>query len=263
MQEIGTLKGEAALMRVERIEPLSQEHVADLFRSERAAEYAAAVRACRDIEAQFGRGARSTGIERRLKAKLAAVRRELDRIERIDYLRAPAGEEARRSYEKTTAKLHRPRRGNQGAVRTGTFRMPPAGSLWVTRPRPHIDRIGSAWLITRFHDPRARFVFSAEPGALANATPFDVLGAEFGHHGEDCTFETLLKRLGRKERRLRTIAEIVHEADLADGKYVRPEVAGLDLMLKGVAALHADDRDLLTEGMRVFDALYSALPGRR
>ena len=95
--------------------------------------------------------------------------------------------------------------------------LPPPGSTWVTRPRPHIDRIASAWLIRRFYDADATFAFADAADAARKGIPFDVLGAEFGHHGEDCTFETLVKRFGVKDRRARVIAEIVHEADLHDG----------------------------------------------
>ena len=87
----------------------------------------------------------------------------------------------------------------------------------MTRPRPHIDRIASAWLIKRFVDSSARFAFADAADAPKKGIPFDILGAEFGHQGEDCTFETLLKRFGLRDRRLQTIAEIVHEADLHDG----------------------------------------------
>src|SRR5262249_58398977 len=111
----------------------------------------------------------------------------------------------------------RPRRTG-GRHRTS---LPPRGSTWVTRPRPHIDRIGSAWLIKRFCDPEAKFVFADAADAARKGIPFDVLGADFGHHGEDCTFETVVKRFGIKDRRVRAIAEIVHEADLHDGKFTR------------------------------------------
>jgi len=129
----------------------------------------------------------------------------------------------------------------------------------VTRPRPHIDRIASAWLVKRFIDPHARFAFADPTDAAKKGIPFDILGAEFGHHGEDCTFETLLKRFGLKDRRLRIIAEIVHEADLRDGKFSRHEASGVDLAIRGMAATLHDDDELLERGMAVFDGLYEAL----
>src|SRR2546425_5965349 len=89
--------------------------------------------------------------------------------------------------------------------------------------------------------------------------PFDVLGADFGHHGEDCTFETLVKRFGIKDRRVRVIAEVVHEADLHDGKFSRSEAMGVDLAIRGLAASTSDDHELLERGMAIFDGLYAVL----
>ena len=86
-----------------------------------------------------------------------------------------------------------------------------------------------------------------------------MLGAEFGHHGEDCTFETLVKRFGIKDRRVRRIAEIVHEADLHDGKFTRHEAAGVDLAINGLAEAMPDDDELLDRGMALFDGLYRVL----
>ena len=102
----------------------------------------------------------------------------------------------------------------------------------MTRPRPHIDRIASAWLIRRFCDADATFAFADAADAARKGIPFDVLGAEFGHHGEDCTFETLVKRFGVKDRRARVIAEIVHEADLHDGSHSQ-RVDGDRLAIEG------------------------------
>ena len=129
----------------------------------------------------------------------------------------------------------------------------------MTRPRPHIDRIASAWLIKRFCDPGATFVFADAADAQRKGIPFDVLGAEFGHHGEDCTFETLVKRFGIKDRRVRVIAEIVHEADLADGKFTRHEATGVDLAIQALAETTEDDHDLLERGMALFNGLFAVL----
>jgi hypothetical protein len=133
----------------------------------------------------------------------------------------------------------------------------------VTRPRPHIDRIASAWLIKRFCDPDAKFGFADAADAARKGIPFDVLGADFGHHGEDCTFETLVKRFGLKDRRVKLIAEIVHEADLHDGKFTRNESTGVDLAIRALAEATPDDHDLLERGMAIFDGLHAVLKQKR
>ena len=137
--------------------------------------------------------------------------------------------------------------------------LPPRGSAWVTRPRPHIDRIASAWLIKRFYDPEAKFGFADAADASRKGIPFDVLGAEFGHHGDDCTFETLVKRFAIKDRRVKVIAEIVHEADLHDGKFTRNEAAGIDLAINGLVEAIPDDDELLARGTALFEGLYAVL----
>ena len=116
-----------------------------------------------------------------------------------------------------------------------------------------------AWLIKRFCDPDAAFAFADAADAARKGIPFDVLGADLGHHGEDCTFETLVKRFAIKDRRVTVIAEIVHEADLHDGKFTRNEAAGLHLAINGLVEATADDDGLLARGMEMFEGLYAVL----
>ena len=131
------------------------------------------------------------------------------------------------------------------------------GRRWVTRPRPHIDRIASAWLIRRFIDPEAQFVF-APPGQFpADAIPFDAPGVELSHQGEDCTFETLVKRARLRDRRLARLAEVVHEADLRDGKYPHEEARGIDVAIRALLAASPDDHQVLAQGMALCEGLYA------
>ena len=261
VQEIQSFGGEATLLRVDGIETLSDDQVIALFHGARASEYTAVARECREILARLDRlGAAPRGIER-LRGKLDGLKRELDRVQAIDYFDAPIGARTRALWETTAKRLRkaeaRPAPSPAAGRRQKT--LPPPGSTWVTRPRPHIDRIASAWLIRRFLDPQATFAFADRADAAKKGIPFDVLGAEFGHHGEDCTFETLIKRFGVKDRRLLALAEIVHEADLGDGKFARAEALGLDLAVSGMVAAIHDDDELLDRGMTMFDGLYAKL----
>jgi hypothetical protein len=133
---------------------------------------------------------------------------------------------------------------------------------WVTRPRPHVDRIASAWLIKRFIDPEATFMFAGPAEFPPNAIPFDTPGAELSHDGNDCTFETLLKRAGLRDRRLTHLAEIVHEADLRDGKFPRDEARGIDLAIRGFLAAYPDDNEVLAHGLALFEGLYAGASGK-
>ena len=130
----------------------------------------------------------------------------------------------------------------------------------MTRRNIHIDRLASAWLIKQFIDKRPRFYFVAEGEAVEGAIAFDMFGAEFTHHGDDCTFETLLKRFGLSDSNgLREIAEIVHDIDLKDDKFHRLEAAGLNAIINGLSATLRNDRKLLQHCSAIFDGLYSLL----
>lgn len=259
VQEVQTFRGEATLLRVDRVETMRDEELKALFHKERAAEYQVVVRGCQDVLHHLGRHRRAQGTALQpLKARLEGLRRELDRIRGIDYLDSAAGRRATSVWQTASRRVRTAEKRPKARAGRGRA-LPPPGSTWVTRPRPHIDRIASAWLIKRFVDSQARFAFADESDAAGKGVPFDVLGAEYGHHGEDCTFETLLKRSRLKDRRLRAIAEIVHEADLHDAKFARPEAAGVDLAVHGLATAIHDDAELLERGMVLFDGLYEVL----
>ena len=260
VQEIQSFRGEATLLHVERIGNMTGDEVAAMFHKARAAEYQAVAQGCRAILSQIDRHRATTSAAlAQLRGKLDGIKRELDRIQAIDYLTAPAGQRARSLWETTAKRLRAVETHPRATGGRQRGALPPRGSTWVTRPRPHIDRIASAWLIRRFCDPDARFTFADAADAARKGVPFDVLGADFGHHGEDCTFETVIKRFGVKDRRVKLIAEIVHEADLHDGKFTRDESTGLDLAIAGLAASIADDDELLERGMAIFDGLYTVL----
>jgi hypothetical protein len=128
---------------------------------------------------------------------------------------------------------------------------------WVTRAEVHIDRAGSAWLIRRFIDAEATFAFVTDSAEIpADAIPFDMRGVDFSHHGDDCTFETLLRRHDLLDPVLWRIAAIVHEADLEDDRYDAPEAPGLDVVLRGLS-MTLDDDQVIAHGAAIFDGLYA------
>ena len=248
-QEIQRDGGDATLFRAERIENMSEADVVRLFQDARTQDYANLADRYRKL---------LKGRRPRLADELARLAREMDRIGEIDFFEAPARREAERAREAVEQRAATARARPAGAA-------PPLdlaalrGRRWVTRPRPHVDRIASAWLIKRFIDPDAEFRFAPAEEMPADAIPFDVAGAEFGHQGDDCTFETLLRRSGLRDRKLAAIAEIVHEADLRDQKYLRDEARGIDLALRGLLAAIKDDHEALAYGMTLFDGLYTTI----
>ena len=127
---------------------------------------------------------------------------------------------------------------------------------WATRAGCHVDRAACAWLIKRFVDAEAGFVFVDDPDDVPDdATPFDMRGVELSHHEGDCSFETVLRHYGLDDPVLWDVARIVHEADLADDRFDAPEAPGLDVICRGLSMV-LDDDALLTATQPIFDALY-------
>lgn len=130
---------------------------------------------------------------------------------------------------------------------------------WATRQGIHIDRASSAWLIRRFIDPGAEFVFVGDRAEVpADATPFDMTGVDLSHHGTDCTFETLLRRHDLDDPALWRLAQIIHEADIDDGLFDAPEAPGFDVALRGLSMVATDD-EIVTLTKPLFDGTYEFL----
>src|SRR5262245_43225101 len=134
---------------------------------------------------------------------------------------------------------------------------------WVTRERVKVDRVACPWLIKKFVDPQAEFLFVPAEEVLAQAereaaTPFDVPGAELGHHEGRCSFEAIVARYQIHDPAIRLLAQIVHGADVAPDLYGRPEAPGLKAVAEGFRHLGLkDDHAILAKEFVVYDALYA------
>mgnify|MGYP003575166704 CR=1 FL=1 len=132
---------------------------------------------------------------------------------------------------------------------------------WVTWENIGVDRMACIWLIRRWIDPKAEFLF-VPLGAKSlpkNAEPFDIPGARFSHHRGHCTFHTILKKHNLKDPILARIANIVDEADIVQDVHVEPVAAGLDLLCRGLRRISEDDYEALERGALLYEALYSEL----
>ena len=249
-KEIRDASGEATLIRVAEIEGMSNEQIVETFNEARKAEYMEVKEACQ--RAMQGRGKRAED----LAGECARQARRFHEIKEIDYFRCPGADDAEMSLRRLE-KLVNPKSApaSQARLRSSDFR----GKTWLTRPRPGIDRCGSAWLIRKFIDAKAKFVFGNEPTAHPKALPFDMTDVEFSHHGDDCTFETLVKRFGIADKAVLKMAEMVHDADLEDEKFQRDECLGINAVLSGWARMRIRDADLLAKGMECFEGLYQGL----
>lgn len=258
-QEIEREGGEATLIRIQQIENISPENVQRLLHEPRDHDYRQLAARYRKVLQSLDKKPAVKGA--RLPEELAHLAREHQRIRDIDYFDAPSGAEVRRLEEVIAMRTRRQEpvhREERRPLDLAGLR----GRRWVTRPRPHIDRIASAWLIKRFIDPDAEFLFAPPAEFPKDAIPFDAPGVELSHQGEDCTFETLVKRARLRDRRLVRLAEIVHEADLRDGKYPHEEARGIDVAVRALLAASPDDRQVLAQGMTLFEGLYATTSRR-
>ncbi len=254
-QEIEEAGGEALVLQIDRLEGKAEERLIDTFRSARAEEYRKIVAEADEAGAQTGRAGLGREERTDLRDRLEKLRRRFAEVARIDFFHAPEGTDAAAALARLEAGL--------GRGETPAREVPSAelaryrGRRWVTRPRPHVDRLASAWLIRRFVDPAAeiRYGETPEPGEVS----FDMRDAEFGHQGNLCTFETLIAAFGLGgDPALVTLAEIVHEIDLRDGLSARPEIPGIDGLLRGWGSAGWPDADLESHGTALFEGLYLA-----
>ena len=250
-QEVQRDGGEATLIRVATIENMSAGDVVRLFHEPRDRDYRQLAARHRKLLHKLDRKT----IGARTQEEIARLAKDHQRIRDIDFFDAPAGAEVRRLEEAIAMRTRRPEHAApEPRPMLDLSRM--RGRRWVTRPRPHVDRLASAWLIKRFIDPEAVFVFAPPAAFPADAIPFDAPGVELSHRGEDCTFETLVKQARLRDRRLVHLAEVVHEADLRDGKYPHEEARGIDVAIRALLAASPDDHQVLAQGMAVFEGLY-------
>lgn len=271
-QEIEASGGEGTVFRAGSVEGATDDEIIASFRRERDTEYS---RLTAELDGITGaireqkRGGHLTpGRVGHYETELNKLHAELERVVSTDFFEARGRAAALSAYERCLKALRESQgrgAGAQGAKGSTDATLSLAdyqGRRWVTRRNLHIDRLASAWLIKRFIDRRPRFLFVSEGEGVEGAIPFDMFGADLTHHGEDCTFETMLKRFGLGgDPALREIAEIVHDIDLKDNKFNRLEATGLDAAVRGLAALLNDDRKLLRQVCVLFDGLYALLSG--
>lgn len=252
-QEIRQAKGEAVVMRVGQFDGMSDEQLIALFIEARKKEYAKIDAEAAQLEKRSVKVKAEDRAE--LQEALSRLRRQHGEIARVDYFAAPEAMQVASRLARI-GELLSPRLAAETPVpptEIASYR----GKCWVTRPRPYVDRLSCIWLIRRYVDPNAgiRYSLHPEPEEIA----FDMSDGEFGHQGNLCTFETMLRMFGLKDPGLKAMAEIVHEIDLRDGKYTRPAVEGVDRILHGWLRANFSNEELEAHGVALFEGLYQAL----
>jgi hypothetical protein len=240
--------GNASVVEVQAIDNLSRRQLIKKFGEARAREYREIIKDLTKLS--------SASQRKRAPALVKRLRGRFQEIASIDFFHSPLQAHVEKLLKRAEADSNRAVSvPTHDKLRVRDYQQ----KLWVTRYRPGIDRSGSAWLIRRFIDPKARFDFAEEGQVPPQGIAYDMYHGGFGHRGEDCTFETLVKDFRIRNRKVDIIAEIIHDADVHDEKFGRPEGYGINEVLKGWARRSISDRELLDRGMDLFEGLYESL----
>jgi hypothetical protein len=259
LREIVEGGGDAYICEARFVEGLSDGQVEALFHAARDADFARVAEEARELARALPR--KNTALDEAQRTKLAGdiarLRRHLASATEIDFFGAPG----RLPADASIAALELRLRDATSAAGKPDATTPPESyrkRTWVTRKGIHVDRIASAWLIRRFIDPEATFRFVVAKGHrhVAGELRFDMYDGEFTHEGEHCSFEVLVSRLAIRDPAVRAIGEIIHDLDLKDDRYARPETSGVSAALAGICSMHADDSARLAAGQTLFDALH-------
>ena len=271
-QEIESAGGEAAIFRADSVEGTTDKEIIAAFRKARDDEFAEITAGFDKLTGSIREQTRtrhlSAGRLAAHEAELDGLHAELERVVANDFFEAKGRDSALSSYQRCQTVIRAAQAPNTKESKSSrkSDTLPIAdyqGRRWMTRRNIHIDRLASAWLIKQFIDKHPRFYFVAEGETAPNAIPFDMFGAEFTHHGEDCTFETMVKRFGLSEvKGLRELGEIVHDVDLKDDKFQRLEAAGVNAVINGLGETCPDDRKRLQQATVIFDSLFRSLDKR-
>jgi hypothetical protein len=239
--------GDASIVYVQAIDNISPPQLIGRFAEARAREYQELIRQLQEFS-DMPRPKRALG-------RLSRLRSRFQEIVEVDFFHNPL----QKRVEELLANADARRLTRGTSERQKIDPREYKNKVWVTRSRPGVDRCASAWLIRRFIDSKARFAFSPENQVPGKSVPFDMFHESgFGHRGEDCTFETLQKEFRIRDRRVKVISEIIHDADIADDKFGRKEGYGIDEILKGWARQGISDQELLDRGMQLIEGLYHA-----
>ena len=257
--EIRAAGGDASVFAADSVDTWSDVALVEEFRRLRQQAYAELAREVERVLGRLTTRRRPRGTRAPAVRRLVEVFRErLTAIEHVDFFGSAGRDRVTTLLTQLEEKARDPRRPAGAPRTTGTVSVSNyTGRVWVTRPRPGVDRMASAWLVRRFIDRQAHFAFAADREAVPqDAIPFDIFGVEFSHDGEGCTFETLCRVFAIQELPVARVAAIVHDLDLKDGRFGAPEAPTVGTVIEGMRLSVSEDDDLLAQGIALFEALY-------
>lgn len=250
--------GDGSISEVRFLEGLADEQVKTLFQTAREEDYGKIIQEARlllsELSQSRGKNPNAEGLN--VTARFSRLQRRWEEVAAIDFF-PPSERETAAGLLKNLEKQMSGEGTPEAVKKIKSDRL--QGKVWVTRRNLFVDRIACGWLIRRFIDPGATFRFI--PGTRYKPNPgelcFDLFDGDFTHEGDRCTFEVMIRRLEFQDPALTVLAEIVHDIDLKEGRYGRPETEGFRALLTGVVTSILDDSRRLEEGARLFENLYA------
>jgi len=275
LAELPGMKGEGLLLRTESIEPLQHADIVNLFDEQRHPRYQEVARKIDEFSGRIGnlqkggKDKKTTSFFRQYE-KLQA---EFQAVQHRDFFQSTMGKDvavqlgALRKQLEDLAAVEKGRKGPATSLTGGRTISNFSGLTWLTRKRPFVDRMASAWLIRRFIDPKASFAFMDESELQALTSElevsYDVRNGDFTHVDDLCTFEVLMKRFALVDKGLDALARIVHDIDIKDEKFAASEARVIEMIIKGIRNRALPDSETLEQGIAVFEALYLSLTGKQ
>lgn len=268
VSEVISMKGDASFVRAEKIETMKDEDIIAVFNNQRKQDYRIIEKSLEELERKTSSVRKGAGVQggKSLAYQLNRQLREFEEIRKTDFFKSIKGITLKKRFDALLKEM-------KGLTVSNIRQIPEVFSrriedyqnkIWVTRKKPFVDRMASAWLIKRFIDNKAAFAFIDEKDMETlekDTVAFDVREGEFTHAGDMCTFETFVRTFGIKDKAVKKIAELVHELDMKDGKHNVPEAKGIEDILSGIRKTGKDDAEMLENGMNVFEMLYRSKTG--
>jgi hypothetical protein len=265
VKEVAQEGGEATVFEAKFVEGLKDAEVERLFRDARDRDYQDLMKQGRETQSALARPQNEKKHRAKVETEVRRLRRQFDEVVALDFFGAPSRQAAELVISDLERRLRAQEEDRAQKAPTSYRIQDYRGRTWVTRKDIHVDRMACAWLIRRFIDPRAKFRFV--PGKTHvpqnGEVRFDMFEGEFTHEGDKCSFEVLVERMQLEDQALRPLAEIIHDIDLKDEKFRRPETRGIESVIRSIAHSHASDPDRIARVSPMLDDLYVYLKRSR
>jgi len=255
--EVNALGGEALAIQCARIEGMEDDQIEKLFQVQIDQEFLQIQTEARELLAETTPPVADEKAKE-FSSALRKLRKRCEALQTLDFFPSGSAVKTLTVLDAVSEKLRS--KGNASAPPALFDRSAYQGRIWVTRAHPYIDRLSSAWLVTRFIDAEAQFRFlqPRENAAIEKReVPFDIKDGEFTHKGELITFEVMTRGFGLLDSALIKISELVRCIDIQEGTTLPDDASLLKTLIDGLVAISANDHELLERALLVFDALYA------